>query len=341
MIPIHQRLLDINEEQSIRFENDESARVRNWAKHPTFLAGIKCMDGRVNFSLLTKSPLGSVKAFCAIGGKFEIWWPSFVGRVRHWIDRARTQGCRSVMFVTYHYSVSDTHLGCAGWAYDTAAARAHAEKLRNDLEAVFGEQLTAIVAGVETDHDVLVLHSASGDVSGETCVGKSEEEVRSALMRAFPRVDIQAINDIAPLIIGNALRVEEIKKTPRTLEAKGHLERVIAIGQGFNWLINENVALMINDADPGLGESIRVAASIIQKNLSSAAVGDDATIFTQIPYRQSGIDRRQAVARAKGIAAFAEKIITDAYPELMSSGRMHILSSVMWEPSKRIEIIPE
>lgn len=339
MTSIHERIVKINAEQSDRYVADEAARLRYWAKHPTFFACVKCMDGRVLFPTMTKTPVGIVKPFRAIGGKFSVWWPSFLGRVRHWVEKAISRGSRSFIFVTYHFSASDPHLGCAGWKYDTASARAHAERLRDDLEFVFGEQLTAVVAGIETDRDILTLHGPNGDVSGEALIGKTEEAIRQALTAAFPNMDPQTAADLVPFLMGNAVRVDELTKDPRDLTEKGHNERIIAVGQGFDWLANENLALIINDADPNLAESIRVGASLIQKNLASAPVEDDATIFTCIPYREAGLDYRQAVARAKGLGAFAAEIVKESHPDLFGSGRLHSLSAVMWEPNKRIEIV--
>lgn len=339
MQPIQERIIAINTEQSLHYVADEAARHRYWAKHPTFFACIKCMDGRVLFSSMTKTPVGIVKPFRAIGGKFEIWWPSFLGRVRHWIEKAVSIGSRSFIFVTYHFSASDAHLGCAGWKYDTVSARSHAERLQKALAFVFGEQLTAVIAGVETDRDILILHGQQGDVSGESVIGKSNEEIRIAIAAAFPSMDPQAVEDLIPFLKGNAERVQELTVDQRNLEEKGHNERVVAIGQGFDWLAQENLALIINDADPNLADSVRVAASLIKKNLSEGPAGDDATIFTCIPYREPGMDYRQAVARAKGLQYFTEQVIQEAFPELRSSGRLHSMAAVMWEPNKKIEVV--
>lgn len=340
MIPIHQRIIDINTEQSQKYVEAEAARRRYWAEHRTFFACVKCMDGRVLFPTMTNTPVGIVKPLRAIGGKFSVWWPSFLGRIRHWTDRAMSQGSQNFIFVTYHYSASDSHLGCAGWGYDTAAARAHAERLQRDLAYVFGEQLTAVVAGVETDRDILTLHGVV-DVSGEHCIGKTAEEVMALLREAFPAMSDHTIADVLPFMLGNATRVKELTDTPRDAQDKGHNERVIALGQSFDWMASENLALIINDADPNLAESVRVAASLIRKNLEGTDPSDGATIFTSIPYREPGTDYRQAVARAKGLLEFGQKVVQEAYPDLMASGRLHGISSVMWEPSKKIEIIEE
>jgi hypothetical protein len=334
---IQNRIFQINAEQSERYVNEEAARRRYWAKHTTFFACVKCMDGRVLFPSMTKTPIGIVKPFRAIGGKFSIWWPSFLGRVRRWIENAVARGSRSVIFVTYHFSASDPHLGCAGWKYDTKAARAHAEQLYRDLSYVFGEQLTAIVVGVETDMDTLILHGPNGDVSGATVGDASEEQVLADLHKAFPNMDSRVAKDIVPFLMGNAARVKELKEEPREIHEMGHNERAIAIGQGFDWLADANVALIINDADPNLADSIRVAGSLIEKNLAGAAEDDHAMICTSIPYREPGTDYRQAVARAMGLKAFAEQVLRESAPTLMQSGKLESTATVMWEPSKRIE----
>lgn len=341
MHPLHERILAINRSMSEQYVANETARLRYWAKHPTFVACIKCMDGRVHFASMTKTPVGIVKPFRAIGGKFRIWWPSFIGRIRGWTNEAIAKGSRTLIFVTYHFSQSNPHLSCAGWKYDTAAARAHAEQLRNDLAYVFGEELTAIVAGVETDRDVLLLHSATGDLSGERCIGKSESEIRFAIRNAFPAIPETVQEDLIPFLVGNALRVQELTEHPRNLKQKDHNERIIAVGQGFDWLNRENLALIINDADPNLAESVRVAADLIQKNLEDTPPGDDATIFTNVVYRSPGIDYRQAVARSRGLLGFVRETLAESHPELFAQKRLHALASVKWEPSKKIEIIEE
>jgi len=339
MIPIHQKILAVNAQQSEKYVADESARRRYWAKHPTFFACIKCMDGRVLFPSMTNTPIGIVKPFRAIGGKFHIWWPSFVGRVRRWIEMAMSHGSRSCIFVTYHFSASDTHLGCAGWKYDTAAARAHAERLQKDLSEVFGEQLTAIVAGVETDRDTFILHGSAGDVAGDTLIGKSEEEILRLILQAFPGINSGVATDLVPFMKGNRDHIQELMQQPRDLKALGHNERIIAVGQGFHWLAEINSALIINDADPNLADSIRVAASLIEKNLAEAPPGDDATIFTCIPYTQPGTDYRQAVARARGLKTFTEGVVREYFPNLLARNRLHSMAAVIWEPSKRIEVV--
>ena len=337
MHPLHEHILSSNAEQSVRFVAEESARKRYWAKHPTRFACIKCMDGRVHFPIMTKTPLGIIQPFRAIGGKFEAWWPSFLGRLRFWVEEAIKNGQRNFIFVTYHYSASDPHLGCAGWNYDTASARAHAEKLRNQLAYVFGEQATVVTAGVETDRDILTLHGLQ-DVSGESLIGKTEDAVRLALQTAFPDMLPETVEDLMPFLIGNAACVAEMTARHLAPQDIQHNEQVIAVGQGFDWMAQENLALIINDSDPNLAESIRVAATLIDKNLARATT-EHATIFVNVPYREPGMDYRQAVERSKGLRAFVERVAREAVPGLYAAGRMHALATVKWEPSKKLEII--
>jgi hypothetical protein len=337
MHPLHEHILASNAEQSAKFVAEEAARQRYWAKHPTRFACIKCMDGRVHFPIMTKTPLGIVKPFRAIGGKFEAWWPSFLGRLRFWVEEAVSQGHRNFIFVTYHYSASDAHLGCAGWKYDTASARAHAEKLRDQLSYVFGEQVTVVAAGVETDRDNLTLHGLN-DVSGESLVGKTEEAVRAAVHEAFPDMLPETVDDLLPFLVGNAACVAEMTARHLAPQDIQHNERIIAIGQGFDWMAQENIALIINDSDPNLAESVRVAATLVEKNLASLPE-DQATIFVNVPYREPGMDYRQAVARCKGLRAFAERVVREAAPSLYTAGRMHTLATVKWEPARKLEVI--
>lgn len=40
--------------------------------------------------------------------------------------------------ITYHYSRGDPRRGCAGFDYDTEAARRHTEGIKAEVEAIFG-----------------------------------------------------------------------------------------------------------------------------------------------------------------------------------------------------------
>ena len=71
------------------------------------------------------------------------------------------------MLITYHYSKGDKQRGCAGFNYDTEAARAHTYDIKQQVEHVFGAghgTVYPIVCGFETDEDALILHGANGEM---------------------------------------------------------------------------------------------------------------------------------------------------------------------------------
>jgi hypothetical protein len=333
-MPIHQRLLAINARASDAYVAAESARARHRALHPTPLAAIKCMDGRVLFPTLTGTPVGLVQPFRAIGGRPEVFWPSFMGRLRHWVEEAQRAGQRSVLFVTYHFSASDPHLGCAGFDYDTTSARSHADKLARELAWVFGEELEAIVTGVETDLDRLVLHGPSEDVVAEALIGASDADIAAALARAFPAMDLAVRSDLVPIVRGNTARIAALRATPRPSSELAHQERVLAIGQGFDWLHEANLALIINDADPGLAHAIGVAARILSRNLEGAPDGEGALISC-VPYHEPGIDRRQAIARSLGLLELARDVVRRESVALLP--KLRPLAGILWAPARRFE----
>ena len=337
--PLHARIVSVNAAASAAYVGAESARRRYWARHRTFLACVKCMDGRVLLPVMTDTPIGIVKPFRAIGGRFEAFWPSFLGRVHAWVDDAVAHGADAALFVSYHHSASDPHLGCAGWGYDTAAARAHAERLKRDLAAVFGDALSAIVIGIETDQDAITFHGVGGDVSGAALTTADAAEIERALGRALPDLPAEVRRDLLPLLEGNARRVAHLQRAPRDKTALGHDERILGVGQGFDWLAEENLALIVNDADPGLAESIRVAAGILERNLDRLDQAEVATVLTSIPYRDPGIARRQAETRARGLLHFTEEVVKRTCPALWQSGRLLSLAGVVWAPARRLELL--
>lgn len=334
---LHRRILELNAQESAHYLAAEGARKRYWAEHRTFLACVKCMDGRVMLPVMTDTPVGIVKPFRAIGGRFETFWPSFLGRVRAFVDDSMRHGSRSAILLSYHYSASNPSLGCAGWAHDTVKARAHATRLAAELGHVFGEQLLPLVIGIETDRDAITFHGPTGDVRGEDFIDAPSESVRIALDRAMEGVPAVVRADLLPLVLGNARRVQQLIKTPRDLSQLGHDERILAVGQGFDWLARENLALIVNDADPSLSVSIEVAAGILARNLTHAGPDEEVTLLAAIPYRDPGIDRRQAEVRARGLLGFARSVVAKTHPEL--AVRMLELCGVVWKPARRFEVI--
>src|SRR3989344_5287774 len=109
---MHQIISDIlkhNEEQSVYFTSPDArlARTQYRAKHPTAIAALKCMDGRVHLPLMTHTPLGILKPWRNLGGKFDMGWPHFGLEVSTWVDQEVNAGRDCLIFVTYHFSKGD------------------------------------------------------------------------------------------------------------------------------------------------------------------------------------------------------------------------------------------
>lgn len=338
---INERIIAINAEQFQDYIAQEPTRVRHNAHHPTAFGCLKCMDGRVHLASATGTPMGIVKPFRAIGGRFEVFWPAFMDRLERWSDEAMYKGNRSFVLVSYHHSVSNKNLCCAGWNHDTAAAKTHAEKLTEKLGYIFSGQMTTVCMGVETDQDLLTFHGPRGDFSGRDFIDRDEGEIAVIVRRCMPQIDDQSLHDLMPFLLGNAERVDELRRNPRDVSHLDHQERVIALGEGFDWLAKQNFALINNDSDPNLDEAIVTAARIIQGNLKSARPDEEATIFTSVPYAQPGQKQRKAVERALGLQEFAQTHIRKQIPELFTSGRLRYLVGVTFESSKELQVIDQ
>lgn len=52
------------------------ARERYLSEHPTAIAVLKCMDGRINIPVVTNTPIGILMPFRNLGGMFDLGWRS-------------------------------------------------------------------------------------------------------------------------------------------------------------------------------------------------------------------------------------------------------------------------
>src|SRR3989338_5421571 len=75
-------ILDRNKAQSKEFcaPGSQLARRLYRAQHPSEILALKCMDGRLNLSVMTNTPPGIIKPYRNIGGRFDLGWP-FFGRL--------------------------------------------------------------------------------------------------------------------------------------------------------------------------------------------------------------------------------------------------------------------
>jgi len=224
MLPIQQRidwLVDRAHRHSLEFQSSESwlARNRYLAKHPSAIAVFSCMDGRVNIPVVTNTPHGVIMPFRNLGGRFDLGWPHLGEVLAEQVQSVMRQGRRTLALLTYHFSKGDPHRGCAGFNYDTAAARHHTFEIKKQIEDVFGAEHSAvypIVCGFETDDDALILHGRDGEILDLSTLSSADyERLPAMLTRLYPDMADQLREDLLPLVQDNITHIAGIKLTDR------------------------------------------------------------------------------------------------------------------------------
>jgi hypothetical protein len=343
--PIEQRiawLFDHARRRSEAFRAPEAwlARQRYLAEHPTAILVLKCMDGRINIPVATKTPVGIIQSFRNLGGVFDLGWP-YLGEVlaRH-IQEAVSAGRRVLVLISYHYSKGSAARGCAGFHYDAEAARAHAYALRRQFEAVFGEShdtVYPIVAGFETDEDALTLHDGDGaylDLA-TLAADKDGASLPGSIGQLYPDMPEQVRRDLLPLLLGNLEHIAHVRPLNRSLDIE-HREWMICVGRGFDWLHFPNLALIIGPYSPNLADPVRQAAHIIRANMSAGRIPDDGfLLLATAPYTETGMDRARAVLKSQFLSRFAADVITDEYPDM--AALMHRRTVVLDWRSRALE----
>ena len=345
-MPIQQRidwLFQHARRHSDEFQSPESwlARCRYLAEHPTAIFAFKCMDGRINIPVVTNTPRGIILPFRNLGGRFHLGWPHLGEVLAEHVQGVAGQGRRILALVTYHYSKGDPHRGCAGFNYDTDAARTHTFGIQRQVEAVFGTghgTVYPLVCGFETDEDALVLHGSGGEVLDLSTVSSTNLDTLPALLaRLYPDMPDQMCQDLLPLVRGNITHIAEIKQTNRELNIE-HREWMICIGRGFDWLHMPNLALIIGPYSPDLADPIRQAASIIEANMRAGRIPDDGfLLFALAPYREIGVDRARAELKSGFMSGFAADVIGSEFPKLAE--KMHVRTAVLAWQTRVMEMI--
>jgi hypothetical protein len=299
------------------------ARKRYMAEHPTAIAVLKCMDGRINIPVATETPIGIIQPFRNLGGCFDLGWPHLGEVLSDYVLSVVHEGRRALVTSTYHYSKGDPHRGCAGFDFDTEAARAHTFVIRGQLEQVFGtghQTVYPLVCGFETDEDALILHGHNGDVLDASTV-TDIETLPARLLALFPDMPEQVRNDLLPLVQGNIRHIAEVRRTARELDME-HREWVLCLGRGFDWLHMHNQALIIGPYSPDLADPVRKAAGILQSNMAAGRIPDDGFLLLALaPFSELGVDRARAALKSRFLSDFAADVITREFPELAQKMR--------------------
>ena len=317
------------------------ARERYLAEHPTAIVVLKCMDGRINIPVATHTPLGILMPVRNLGGMFNLGWPHLGEVLANHVHDMVTAGRRVLVLITYHFSRGDPHRGCAGFCFDTEAAKAHTYAIKQQVEHVFGTghgTVYPIVCGFETDEDAIILHGNNGDtLAVAELAGKDEDTLGLRLKALFPDMPHQVCQDILPLLLGNLRHVAEVRSTQRALDVE-HREWMICLGRGFDFLHMPNLALIIGPYSPDLADPIRKAAGIIQENMAAGRIPDDGfLLLASVPYKEIGVDRARAELKSRFLSQFAAEVIQKEFPSL--AGKMYRHTAVLNWGSRALEMV--
>src|SRR3989344_4459083 len=216
-------LLKHNKTQSDLYCSPDAtlARRQYRAAHPTEIAALKCMDGRLNLPLITKTPWGIIQPYRNVGGKFDFGWPYFGQLIQDSVEYAVGKSRDSILFITYHWSKGNRLRGCKGFHYSVDAARAETVRLKEQAERIFGKSHTVVYPiqlGVETDEDALILHGKNGTTLNLALLEKpTTDALRLMVETLFPDMKERVVSDLLPILMGNVNHIAEIRKAKRPI----------------------------------------------------------------------------------------------------------------------------
>lgn len=340
-------LFDLARRHGETFRGPEAwlARQRYIAEHPTAIAVLKCMDGRINIPFATHTPTGILMPFRNLGGIFDLGWPHLGEVLVHHVQRMTGAGRRVMFLITYHWSRGNPRRGCAGFNYDTAAAIAHTQEIRRQVEHIFGAghgTVYPLVCGFETDEDALAIHGSDGtllDLASLAAADLATLEQRLAAL--LPDMPEQMRADLLPLLRGNLDHIAQVReqaaRNERRLDIE-HREWVICVGRGFDFLHTPNLALIIGPYSPDLADPLRKAAGIIQGNMEAGRIPSDGfLLLASVLYDEIGVDRARAEMKARFLSRFAAGVVSEEFPEL--AGRMTTRTAILDWRSRSLESI--
>ena len=317
-------LLQLNSIMSSEFITPDASNERCLysTQHSTPICVTKCMDSRVNFSLLTMIPSGVLQPWRNLGGRFDYGWPHFQELIRKWYEHTSRKGSlKPLMVHTYHFSESKKELGCRGWNNNSEASKEHCFKLREQCETLFGSSSVCVVSiGIETDTNALIVHSADKTVLDMRTL-PDPHSVLTSLTRMFPHFPSKVITDFAHLLAGNSEHISRIKLSLRTPEETDHKEWALMVGGAFDWLHIPDLALIVGPFDQSLETPIRTTASLILENIVSKRVDPNKNgivMMSASPVYDigNGIDLRGARMQAEFLASLTMGIVMRDFPAL-------------------------
>lgn len=341
-------LLDLNRRHSEEFILTRAARQLYRKRFPTEIIVFKCSDGRVFISKAAGMPLGIVRPYRNIGGHFDLGWPLLNEDLKEQFDHGRNNGRSFLILITYHYSQSNKHLGCAGFECDCEAAFAAAVKLHRQAERFFGRNnqvVFPIVVGLETDTQALTFHpqnpSDSGSVMCSDRMSDEHESLLEIIHKLYPDMDKDVKNDLLRLMRGNIAYVSELKQQGCDPAGMCHQEWMIGIGKGFAWLDEPSTALIIGSFPFDPSAPIIKAINIIRGNMASGRTGNDGfLIMASAKFKEEGVNKNRAREEANFLRAYARKIVKENYSQELFD-KITFMAVIVDERTRQLEQVPE
>lgn len=325
-LSLKQMLLVHNENQSNTFVSEQMARRLYRNVHPLAIAFLKCMDGRLNGAVITKTPPGIIDPFRNLGGEFNYGWPFFGEVMINWVNYNVNRGRRCLIVATYHFSAGERKRGCWGFQFDKEKAIIHTAWLKEQAELIWGVNNRVVVpiqVGIETDFDSMILHGSNGEIFDiSQNIDINEERMRIQLEQLYPNMDRQMTDDFLPLVMGNLEHVKEVKTSGRVSEDIIHGESVLAVGKGFDWLHEPNQALIVGPFSPDLNKSISSALQILQDNLNGGRIPKERGIVVMSSatyHKEADPEENLAKERSKTYMNLTMSLINSEFPELKQS----------------------
>lgn len=342
-----EQLLRLNAKCSQEFIRTRLARQLYRERFKTEIIVFKCSDGRVFISLVAGMPLGIVRPYRNIGGQFDLGWPLLSEKLKDRVDHGIQNGRKSLILITYHYSESDQHLGCAGFECNLEAAYKASLKFHNQVDRFFGHNnqvVFPIVVGLETDSQALIFHPQEpSNINTLMCsekMSEAPENLMEHIHELYPDMDEEVKNDLMRLMQGNIAHLKKLKDKGRHPSELHHKEWVVCVGNGFAWMNEQNTALVVGPYDPDLSKPIIKAIDIVKKNMKEGRIGEDGfLILTSAEFKGEGVDQNRAREEANFLRSYTREIIKNNYPCLIDKARYAAV--IVDEKTRLVEQIPE
>ncbi|NTW45946.1 MAG: hypothetical protein HGB18_02710 [Candidatus Moranbacteria bacterium] len=335
-------LVELNRRHSEMFMAQRLERELYLAQHPTKIVVFKCMDGRVHMPTVTKTPLGIMRPFRNIGGKFDLGWPYLNEAFDQLVTKAVSEGKRVLVLVNYHFSAGDKQRGCAGFGHDKEASMRFTENFRQQILRIYGKDNGVVVpirVGLETDRDTLIFHGDGGkQIDVSTLSDDSDGALRLLFRELYPSMPDRVLADLLPLVQGNMGRIAETSISGKPSEDLVHGEWILAIGKGFDWLHAPNMALIVGPYDPNVGEPIATAADIVGRNVEAGRAPDGFVLLSSSIFTDAE-ERVRAKERSLYLNRLGREIIGKRHPELI--GLMHPMPVILDYATMQMEVVEE